>query len=377
MASSTMLTTSKRILIFSLAYYPVEGGAEIAVKEITRRIPDIEFDMVTMRFDKKHQKFEKIGNVNIYRVGGGFGYLSKILFVPQAALFALRRKYDFYWATMTNMLFPITLMRMAWNRTPYILNLQDGDPFEYVFERFRIRIFKPLLSYGFRHATKVQAISNFLAKWAKDMGYKGEVAVIPNGVDAKKFENQNTKLFGTNVVLITTSRLVEKNAVADIIDALTFLPKNVSLKILGTGELKDELKLKVANQNLANRVTFLGHVPYEEIPKHLHEADIFIRPSLSEGMGNSFIEAMAAGLPVIATPVGGIVDFLKDGETGLFVEPKSPRLIAFQVQKLLSDRVLRHKLIINAKRMVIEKYDWDLIAKEMKTRIFDLPAADR
>ncbi|MEX2013878.1 MAG: glycosyltransferase family 4 protein, partial [Parcubacteria group bacterium] len=95
------------------------------------------------------------------------------------------------------------------------------------------------------------------------------------------------------------------------------------------------------------------------------------RPSLSEGMGNSFIEAMAAGLPVIATPVGGIVDFLEDGETGLFVEPGSPRLIAFQVQKLINDRVLHDKIIINAKRMVLERYEWDFIASEMKTRVFD------
>ena len=79
---------------------------------------------------------------------------------------------------------------------------------------------------------------------------------------------------------------------------------------------------------------------------------------------------MAAGLPVIATPVGGIIDFLKDGETGLFVEPRSPRLIAFQVQKLISYRGLRDKIIINAKRMVLEKYDWDLIANKMKSRVF-------
>ncbi|MCG2695311.1 hypothetical protein L6261_04530, partial [Candidatus Parcubacteria bacterium] len=59
----------KKILIFSTVYYPFVGGAEVAIKEITDRIGDIEFDMVTLRFDKNLPKFEKIGNVNVYRIG--------------------------------------------------------------------------------------------------------------------------------------------------------------------------------------------------------------------------------------------------------------------------------------------------------------------
>lgn len=366
-----MLTTSRKILIFSLSYFPMIGGAEVAIKAITGRIPDIEFDMVTMRFDKSHKKFERIGDVNVYRIGGGLGYLSKILFVPQAALFALKRKYNGYWAMMTNMLFPISVTRLFGDRTPYILTLQDGDPFEYVFKRSRVRLFMPLLKYGFRKARVIQTISNFLAQWPGQMGYKGKVEVIPNGVDVLKFTNQSFRFNSGKTTLIHTGRLVEKNAVGDIIEAVKFMPENVTLEILGTGPLEQSLKLKAKNLNVENRVKFLGHIPNDELPKYLAKADIFIRPSLSEGQGISFIEAMAAGLPMIATPVGGIPDFLKDGETGLFVEPKSPRLIAFQVHKLLSDIVLRDRLVINAKRMVAAHYDWDLIAKEMKKKVFE------
>lgn len=363
----------KRILIFSLAYYPLEGGAEIAVKEITTRISvnEIEWDMVTMRFDKTHAKREKIGNVNIYRIGGGLGYLSKILFVPQAAFFALRRKYDLYWAIMTNMLFPIALMRLFGNRKPYILTLQDGDPFEYVFERFRIWVFRPLLSYGFRHASKVQAISNYLFEWARQMGYTGPACVIPNGVDFNRFKIQDSGFKNKDeVILITTSRLVEKNAADDIIEALKFLPDNIKLKVVGAGPLESKLKHYSRILNLESRIKFLGHIPYEKIPEYLHEVDIFVRPSLSEGMGNSFIEAMAAGLPVIGTPVGGIVDFLKDGETGLFCEVNNPESIAKQVTRLINDGTLRERLIENGKKLVKEKYDWDLIVAEMKSKVF-------
>ncbi len=362
-----------KVLVFSLSYIPLVGGAEVAIKEITDRISpsDVEFDMVTLRFNKTDPKFEKIGNVNIYRIGGGFGYLSKILFVMQAASFARRRKYDMYWAMMTYMLFPISLARMAGDKTPYILTLQDGDPFSHVFNRARITLFKPLLSSGFKNAKKVQAISNFLAQWSREAGYKGEVEVIPNGVDFEKFSTGTIPHKNLDeVVLITTSRLVEKNAVGDVIEAVKFLPENVKFRILGAGPLEKSLKDKAKSLGVEKRVEFLGQIDPKDIPEYLHKADIFIRPSLSEGMGNSFIEAMAAGLPVIATPVGGITDFLIDGETGLFVEPKSPRLIAFQVQKLISDRVLRDKIVINAKRMVRERYDWSLIAEEMRSKVF-------
>jgi glycosyltransferase involved in cell wall biosynthesis len=93
---------------------------------------------------------------------------------------------------------------------------------------------------------------------------------------------------------------------------------------------------------------------------------------LSEGFGNSYIEAMAAGIPVIATPVGGIVDFLKDGETGLFCEVQNPRSIAQKVEKLIKDKESRDYIVRNAEQMVKEKYDWGKISGEMRKVFFRL-----
>ncbi|MBX4199216.1 glycosyltransferase family 4 protein [Candidatus Parcubacteria bacterium] len=371
---------SKKILIFSLTYYPLVGGAEVAVKEITDRLLEYEFDMVTMRLDATHKPFERMGNVNVYRVGSGSSYINKIFFVPRAAWKAWRlgkdKRYAKYWAIMTNMTFPISLLRLFGNKTPYIITLQDGDPFEHVFKRLRIRIFKPLLTRGFRNASVIQTISHFLAGWARKVGYKGRVEVVPNGVDTKKFEGQ--RIEHEDTVLITTSRLVEKNGIRYVISALKLLPENVKFHILGSGPLMSELNKQVREEKLLGRVKFVGFVDMKEIPNHLHTADIFIRPSLSEGMGNSFIEAMAAGLPVLATPVGGIPDFLFDPDktpehppTGLFVEVENPESIAKQVTRLMNNENLRDTLVGNAKRMVREKYDWDLIAETMKRRVFE------
>lgn len=371
-----MLTINKRILIFSLSYFPLVGGAEIAVKEITDRISNIEFDMVTLRFDKSHPKFERIENVNVYRIDS-----FKTLFPIKACLYARKlhkaRHYDVAWSIMAAYAgFAGLLFKFFNSKLPLILTLQEGDSLEHINKR--VGILQPLFKKIFTKADKIQAISTFLAQWAQDVGYKGVVEVIPNGVDVARFSKNGHIEPHNGIVLITTSRLVEKNAVGDIIEALKFLPENVSLKILGTGPLEIDCKLKIKNWKLEGRVEMLGHVDHSEIPRYLHQSDIFIRPSVSEGFGSSFIEAMAAGLPVIATPVGGIVDFLKDPSnssgqvaTGLFCEVGNPESIAKQVKRLIADEPLRNKLIVNARKMVEEKYDWNLIAKEMKTGVFD------
>jgi len=90
-----------------------------------------------------------------------------------------------------------------------------------------------------------------------------------------------------------------------------------------------------------------------------------VRPSRSEGLGVSFLEAMAAGLPIIGTPVGGIPDFLKDGETGLFTKVDDPEDLAKKIELLFSDEALRQKLVRNGRKLVEEKYQWSKIARDM------------
>jgi glycosyltransferase involved in cell wall biosynthesis len=365
---------SKRILIFSLAYHPVIGGAEVAVKEITDRISEIEWEMVTIRFDKTHKSEEKIGNVKVYRIDS-----SKILFPIEAYLFAKRlhekNPYDAIWAIMAARAgaragAAALFFKYAYPKVKYLLNLQEGDPIWYMKLR-SLHYINPFFRKIFTNADIVQAISNYLADYAHIMGYKGHVEVIPNGIDIERFKNRNPREKNADKIkLITTSRLVGKNGVGDIIRSLEFLPPNVKLQIIGTGSLEEKLKQDVRDKNLGERVEFLGHVANEEIPNYLHRADIFIRPSLSEGLGISFLEAMAAGLPVIATPVGGIVDFLKDGETGLFCDVKNPQSIARQVKRLMIEPGLRAKLIENGEKLVREKYEWDLLARKMVEKVF-------
>ncbi|MBI4065762.1 glycosyltransferase family 4 protein [Candidatus Kaiserbacteria bacterium] len=382
----------KRILIFSLAYYPHVGGAEVALKEITDRISGIEFHMVTLNFGGE-KKEERIGNIFVHRVGNSASYISKILFVPRAALCAARlhrqRYFDAFWAMMSYMLFPIVLLRWFVLRVPYLFTLQEGDPWEHIFSRWFILPFRPMLSIGFKNASAVQAISTYLATWARRMGYQGDVQVIPNGVDAERFAQApapglletirtNIKKNENKTWLIHTGRLVHKNALDVVIRALPFLPISIHFFMLGDGHDKSALAKLANDLDVSTRVHFHPYVPLEDIPNYLKACDIFIRPSRSEGMGNSFIEAMAAGLPVIATQEGGIADFLFDARrnpdketTGWAVDKNSTEQIAAAVKDILAHPEQVARVTATAKKMAIEKYDWNLIAKQMQEKVLE------
>ena len=123
---------------------------------------------------------------------------------------------------------------------------------------------------------------------------------------------------------------------------------------------------------------FLGQIGHADLPKYLKASDIFIRASRSEGMGNSFVEAMAAGIPVIATQEGGLSDFLFDEKrnpdqpiTGWAVDKDSPPQIAAAIKDIMARPEKVRAVVATAKQMVIEKYDWNLVAKDMREKVFE------
>jgi glycosyltransferase involved in cell wall biosynthesis len=372
----------KRILIFSLVYFPrYVAGAEVALKEITDRTGDeFDFDMITLRMDSRLPHVEKIGNVTIYRVGFTFAkelqkYLFPITGFWEALTLVHQHKYDGIWTMMASYhLVSVVLLKLVYPSIPLIVTLQEGDPLEHI--KRRARPIWPFFKLFFAKASIVQVISKYLGDFAKEMGATCPIEIVPNGVNIEFFSKETnilpiTKEIG-DIFIITTSRLVKKNAVDDIIKSLTHLAPNIKLLILGIGPLESELKILVKNLKLESRVKFVGFVQNKDLPPYLHQSDIFIRPSLSEGFGISFVEAMAAGLPVIATPVGGIVDFIIEGRIGLFCEVKNPKSIADQVELLINDNKLYRRIIINAYTMVKDKYTWDIVAKQMKDKIFSI-----
>jgi phosphatidylinositol alpha-1,6-mannosyltransferase len=179
------------------------------------------------------------------------------------------------------------------------------------------------------------------------------------------------------VFLVTTSRMVHKNGLDTVIEALPYLPATVTFLIYGGGPDKEKLEALAEELNVASRVRFMGLISHADMPHMLKACDIFIRPSRSEGMGNSFVEAMAARLPVIATHAGGIADFLFDRvrnprvpSTGFAVDIDSPAQIAEQVAYILSHETEVAQVVEQAYQLAVTRYDWNLIAHDMLTKVF-------
>ena len=238
-----------------------------------------------------------------------------------------------------------------------MLTLQEGDTLDY--PEKRMGIFKIILAHIFRKiftkADHIQAISNYLADWARKMGAKAPIEVVPNGASVENRLTMSVLKPTYDVgfkTIITTSRLVHKNGVDILIKAVAELyvqhrMSNIKLQILGSGPDEKKLKDLAKELKVDDIVQFLGHIEPEKVYEHLAEADIFVRPSRSEGLGSSFLEAMGAGLPIIATPVGGIPDFLKDGETGLFCEVDDPQDLAKKIKLLMADEELAKQISEN------------------------------
>jgi len=367
---------TKRILIFTTAFRPLIGGSELALENIIRRLPNIFFDVITPRLVRGTKKTEAGENFLIHRVGPT-GKLGKYLFPIFGWLKAgkLIRKNDIsiihaYQASYGGG--AAWLTKIFNRKIKFILTLQEGK--NLAKQSWLVNFFRKLI---IRKADVVTAISEYLKKYVYSVAPRAEVIVIPNGVDFQKFHDTKKDelileplgIKGEDRIIVHTGRLVKKNGLPDLIEAVGLVKKDlprIKLLLVGDGVLLPELKTRVEDLGLKNEVIFLGEIEHDKLPIYLKAADVFVRPSLSEGLGNSFLEAMAVGIPVIGTPVGGITDFITDGETGLLCRPGDPPGLAATILKILSDRQLAESMVKKAQELVAEKYDWNAIARQFE-----------
>ena len=396
----------KRVLIFSLVYYPLlTSGAEAAIKEITDRISpeDLEFHLITLRGDSLLPKTEKVGNVTVYRIGftrpkptteelGKWPLdLNKPLFQFLAAWKALRLhsqlQFDAIWAVMAHSSgVPAAIFKIIHPRVPYVLTLQEGDPPEQI-ER-TMRPLWPFFSRAFTKADRVQAISEFLGNWGRRRGFTGPLEIIRNGANPKDLhetisaEEIETARQAINkqpgeVVLMNTARLVTQKAPEITVRALALLPEHVRLVFVGDGPDEAMIKAVAQEVGVSHRVMLTGRVDRSQVTAYRKNADIFVCASRSEGLGLAFLSAMASRLPVVATQEGGLADFIFDAKRNLdkettawAVDKDRPEQIAEAVTFIMSHPEETQRVTDNARKMVLAFYDWDIIAKQMREKIF-------
>ena len=380
-----MLSKKITILYPALHYPPVIGGLELWMAQIAeRQSRNIEVLVITGSV-RGAPSYERKGSAKIFRWSifalkdlsySSYLYIATtfVSVLIRSLYYAKKHKVDFFHCHGTLGGVLGWMLRLL-SRTPYFVTIQSAD-FDVYHSKLKWASGIHGLVEGvvFRGAAGCHSVSESLRRHYEKRGVMNSV-VIPNGVDIdifkpiedKKALRRKLGIF-SSYVFSCVSRLEYKNGTHDLIEAMRHIEKrfkDFTLVIVGDGTDREKLQDLAKRLNIRDKVMFTGAIPHKETAKYIGCSDVFIRPSLAEGFGIVFIEAMAAGVPVIGTKVGGIPDFLKDGETGIFCKVSNPESIAEKIIFLLSDHDLNQRIARNGLRLVRENYTWDNVARRM------------
>ncbi|MCF7900764.1 glycosyltransferase family 4 protein [Candidatus Woesearchaeota archaeon] len=216
-------------------------------------------------------------------------------------------------------------------------------------------LFKPISKIVWTKAKIIIANSEGLKKLALKT-LKRRINIVYNGVDTIKFRPAKNKKNKKTTNLVSTGRLNKIKGYNFLINAMKGI-KNIDLTIIGNGPEKKRLELQACKLNV--KVKFLGERTNDEIANLLPKHDIFILTSQNEGMSNSTLEAMACGLPIITTKVGGSKELIK--QNGYLVETKNVKSIHYAIKKILK-KDIKKLGFVSAK--LAKTFSWKNICKE-------------
>jgi len=171
-------------------------------------------------------------------------------------------------------------------------------------------------------------------------------------------------LNGKGPIIGLAARLVEAKGIGYLLRAMTDvvpLFPDISLLIAGDGPLQDELKRMSVDLGIEKCVLFTG--PRLDIPELLQMFDIYILPSVSEGLPMILLEAMAAGCPIIATEVGGVPMAVHHGQNGSLVKPEDPKALSSEIIRLLSNKDMRERYSENGIRLAREEFSAEAMTR--------------
>lgn len=235
--------------------------------------------------------------------------------------------------------------------------LADESGFERGLPRVRLTVESLLERRHVRQVDRILTSSAYsAARIAEEYGVPAHrITVVPEPIDLvrwrRAFESAPELPRRGNSILCVAHLYPRKN-VATLLAAMTRLSNQAVLRVVGTGPDLARLELRARELGLGRRVEFLGHVAFDRLAGEYRRADIFCLPSLQEGFGIVFLEAMAAGLPIVAARAAAVPELVSDGESGILVAPDSPGDLAAALDRLLSDPEERHRLGETGRRQV-------------------------
>lgn len=371
---------TKKLLIFSLNYHPFMSGAEVAVKRISDKIDHYSYDLICARFRQDLAREEKIGNIQVYRVGLGNRfdkYLYPFLAFFKGMSLKMKNEYDIIWGIMASYAgFTAMIVHLFTKNIKYVLSLQKGEANRYFFKY--TWFWYPVYRMIYSQANMIQATSSFHEDRARKHGYKGQVQIIPNGVISDiehKYSSEELGEFRRKigfekndiVLMAKTTAFKRDNDVRDAMEALRQLDQRYKLMVLGPEEAKETLESLAREVGIEARVRVVAYKLNFDLIKYLKISNLFLKISRGERLGTSLMEAMLSEVPIIASDVAGVNDIIIDQQNGSLCRAGDINDIVVKIKKIMGDKELRHKLIKEGFSSVERKYDWESVAEGMKT----------
>ncbi|MFB6116241.1 MAG: glycosyltransferase family 4 protein [Candidatus Nanosalina sp.] len=356
-----------KVLMLNYEYPPIGGGTGNACKHVLEEMKDreeLEVDLVTSS-PGEYREEDPGENIRIYRLDVDkdrrHEWKNRELLryswkgVRKARELDKTREYDVIhaWSGI-----PCGVMARFLDK-PFIIGLRGSDVPGYNPDLgLQYMVLKPLIRNTWRNAEEVIPNSRGLRDLAQET-LDVDMPVIPNGVDTEKFRPPETRGESEKLQVLTVARLTERKRVQDAIKAVN-KTEDTELEIIGEGEKEEELRELVRETGVEEKVNFRGYIPHKDLPEHYRNADVFVLPSLNEGMSNTVLEAISSGLPLIVTDVGG-TDELLDGN-GQVVPKKDPEAIADELEKYRGNRELLEKHCRRS-RKIAEGKSWEKVAE--------------
>lgn len=353
-----------KLVVLSAFYEPYMSGAEQMVKQVVENLGDFyDTTLITGLYNRELERFEKRKNFKIIRVGVGHRTIDKFLYPILANFKIIKIKPDIIHAIMESYAGVALYFAKFVSHAKRILTLQSGD----LDDKRKQNNFFIKLFWKKIHKTPdtVTAISNFLRDRALRLGAKKEnVHVIPNGIDFNEIpgflEKERNRV-------ICVARLSWEKGLDYLIkawsDVLLKIP-NAKLVIAGEGQKRKEIEEMIDTYKLHESVLLMGNLPHKQTLEEISKSEVFICPSLAEGLGVVFIEAQSCGVPAIGTRVGGIPDVIINNHNGLLIEPRNAEEISRAIIELLENKDLREEITKNA-NISVKKYSWHSILEKI------------
>jgi glycosyltransferase involved in cell wall biosynthesis len=252
---------------------------------------------------------------------------------------------------------------------PYLVSLRGGDVPGHVPQLHRMhQVTRPLRRSVLRHAAAIIANSASLADSSRAAD-PFPVAVVPNGVDCTTFRpfRHEDRPPGAPLRLLCVGRLHPEKNVRTVLQQIAALPTGaracVELTVVGDGAERGELTVLAGQLGIAPQVRWLGWKAKAELPAIYQASDVFVNPSLYEGMPNVVLEAMASGLPIIASDVPGNRSVVQPGVNGLLFRLDQPAELAETLVWLINNPAQVHSFGLAGRQLAEDRYSWTRAAR--------------